>query len=402
MNIKRVSLKVSPEASLRVSAARQSTFIDMMEKEALVVLGSKRRPEVIQPAIAPGPTTLFGPRGACLTDEEGPFVVCDTGHHRLLGWSQLPEQDLTPADWFLGQKDFYSEGRNGHADIGPSTLNVPTGICAAGSGIAVGDAWNHRVLIWHKVPRRSNEPADVVLGQKDFTHGESNRGTNQANAGSMHWPYGVHYENGKLYVADTGNRRVLVWNKMPHENGQPADLVLGQTSFNSRDENAGFDPSAMSMRWPHGITFCKNNLCVSDAGNNRVLIWIGEPAENGQPADFILGQSDPQNVDFNRSLYWPRSNSLNMPYGITAKNDWLIIADTANSRLLAWNISDFDTIGDALALFGQKDFHEKGDNRWQAPVEDSICWPYGVQALKSLAVVADSGNNRVSVWKLKI
>lgn len=402
MTVKRVSLKVSPEAALRVSEARESEFVNMMETEPIVVLGNQRRPEIILDSIVPSAHSLFGPRGACLLSNDGPLLICDTGHHRLLGWRSMPTSDSTPADWFLGQKDFASEGRNGKGDVSATSLNVPTGICAAGEGLAVSDAWNHRILIWHKVPSENNIPADVVLGQEDFKSGESNRGTSSPDAGTMHWPYGVYYAEGKLFVADTGNRRVLIWNNLPQENGQKADVVLGQKSFFSRDENAGSDPNSMSMRWPHSITYAQNNLCVTDAGNNRVLIWKGCPTENGASADFLLGQSNAYNVDFNQALYWPRSNTLNMPYGVTAKDDWLIIADTANSRIIAWRIDNFDTIGNAIALFGQKDFHEKGDNRWQAVTEDSVCWPYGIQAINDLAVISDSGNNRVSIWKLAI
>lgn len=403
MTIKRVSLKVSPEAALRISSARQPSFRSLVQSEPLVVLGNQRVPELISPPIAPSPTSCFGPRGACLTSDDGPLWVCDTGHHRLLGWHHLPTEDQTPADWVIGQKDFTSEGRNGKIDIGPSTVNVPTGICSMGEGLAVADAWNHRVLIWHKTPQGSNVAADIVLGQSDFTTGIANRGADHPGAETMHWPYGVQYHDGKLFVSDTGNRRVLIWRKPMTENGQKADCVLGQMDFSTRDENAGADPSAMSMRWPHAIVFWNDRLCVTDAGNNRILVWEGCPTESGSPANAVLGQSDTTHVDFNQAYYWPRCNTLNMPYGITSKDDWLIVADTANSRVLAWRQNEpgiEDT--DATALFGQTDFHEKGDNRWMPAAADSLCWPYGVQSIGDKLVISDSGNNRVSIWKLAL
>jgi hypothetical protein len=54
----------------------------------------------------------------------------------------------------------------------------------------------------------------------------------------------------------------------------------------------------------------------------------------------------------------------------------------------------------ARQLAGQLDFGSKGDNRWQPPQRDSLCWPYAVQAAGNSVVVADSGNNRVSLWQL--
>ena len=91
-----------------------------------------------------------------------------------------------------------------------------------------------------------------------------------------------------------------------------------------------------------------------------------------------------------------------MPYAISSHGKWLIAADTASSRLVAWSFEDLQTNASATALLGQPDFHEKGDNRWQSACADSICWPYGIQVMGDNLVVADSGNNRVSIWKLKL
>jgi hypothetical protein len=88
-----------------------------------------------------------------------------------------------------------------------------------------------------------------------------------------------------------------------------------------------------------------------------------------------------------------------MPYGIAALDDWLIVADTANSRLLAWHADDCETGAAARLLAGQFEFSAKGDNRWQLPQRDSVCWPYAVQACGRTVAIADSGNNRVQLWR---
>jgi hypothetical protein len=159
------------------------------------------------------------------------------------------------------------------------------------------------------------------------------------------------------------------------------------------------------MRWPHGLCLWGGDLCVSDAGNNRVLVYAGLPDRLGQAADIVLGQADASGVDHNQSAYWPHPSSLNMPYGVAAHGDWLLCADTANSRLLGFHRADRRTNAAARALAGQLDFHQKGDNRWQAAAADSLCWPYGLGVSSSASaparvVVADSGNNRVSVWEI--
>ena len=71
-------------------------------------------------------------------------------------------------------------------------------------------------------------PANLVLGQgRSFTSNIANNGGNQAPAA---WTlrYEVALDGpGNLYVADSGNNRVLEYN-MPLITGAPATLVFGQ------------------------------------------------------------------------------------------------------------------------------------------------------------------------------
>jgi hypothetical protein len=365
-----------------------------------VCIGGNRGADNLAIPVAPDAMTLFGPRGACLVAPGGPLWICDTGHHRLLGWAQVPAADGVPADWVIGQPDFEHEGRNAKGPAGAATVNVPTGVAACGEGLAVADAWNHRVLIWRSLPQRHNCPADLVLGQEDFGAVESNRGAAQPSAASLFWPYGVHWDGSRLWVADTGNRRVMMWAGLPARNGQPADLVLGQASFTCRDENGGMDPNARSMRWPHAVASWGGKLCVADAGNNRIMVWRQPPAAHNAPADWVLGQPDFRQVDHNQALYWPGASTLHMPYGVAAAGDWCVAADTANSRLLAWHADDCSSGAEARALTGQDEFNAKGDNGWRPPRRDSLSWPYGLAICGDTAVVADSGNNRVLLWPL--
>ena len=398
----RVSLAVHPPALEYPADHRSEALPQALVSGPDIVLGDFCQENALPGAIRPRADTLFGPRGACLTAAGGPLWVCDTGHHRLLGWRELPAGDNTAADWVIAQADFYSEGRNGKRTVDAASLNVPTGITAYGNGMAVADAWNHRVLIWRDLPQDSNVPADIVLGQSGFTKAEPNRGFAKPGPDTLYWPYGVFADGDRLFVADSQNRRVLMWNSIPDTHGQAADLVLGQTDFASRDENAGGAPNAMSMRWPHAMTLWQGRLCIADAGNNRIMVWPRVPDHNGSACEIILGQAHAGLVDHNQSLYWPRGDTLNMPYGITAIDDWLIVADTANSRLLGWHSDDRSSGTTARALTGQPDFRSKGDNRWQLPARDSLCWPYAIQACSPYVVVADSGNNRVQLWKLKV
>jgi len=349
--------------------------------------------------IAAAADSLFGPRGAVLLGPDGPLIVADTGHHRVLLWHRRPRADRTAADLVLGQPDASGEGRNARGEITAATFNVPTAVAAGSGVVAVADAWNHRVLIWHGVPARAGQPADVVLGQADGRGGLANRGTDTAGADTLHWCYGVAILDGRLFVADTGNRRVLVWDGIPERHGAPADLVLGQRSPTDRDENAGDAAGATGMRWPHGLAIWLGELMIADAGNNRVMGWRALPRSHGQPCDYVLGQASTAGVDHNRGAYYPTAATFNMPYGLTVLGDRLAVADTACSRLVGFEPGARVTGGAASLLSGQPRFCDKGDNRWGRAMRDSVCWPYAIAACGTTAVVTDSGNNRVLLWE---
>ena len=389
---------------MRVSLAR--TLPRVPRPEAAVPLLSAQGARVIvggggsalAAPIVPSAHALFGPRGAWLVTPDGPLVVCDTGHHRLLIWRHAPRADGAPADIVIGQRDFSSEGRNGKTDIGPATLNVPTGI-AFGSGVlAIADAWNHRVLLWHGVPERSQQPADLVLGQPDFFSGRANRGTDAPAADTLNWCYGVGIRDNHLFVADTGNRRLLIWDRIPTHHGTPADLVLGQRDFTARDDSGGDLAGAHGMRWPHGIAADAERLLVTDAGTSRVMVWNKTPRQNGAPCDLVLGQADMHGNDHNRGHANPNAATLNMPYGVTLGRGQAVVADTANSRLLGFDLNGLRSGRAADRLAGQLSLGDKGDNRWNSPARDSLCWPYAVAACDTALVIADSGNNRVLLW----
>ena len=368
-------------------------------KGARIVLGDHLSADGLPAPLVPSRTTLFGPRGVAFAGQRGPLLVADTGHHRLLVWRNVPDRNNAPADLVIGQRDFDSEGRNRQGEVGAATLNMPSGIASDGRLLAVADAWNHRILIWRSLPEADNQPADIVLGQADFRGGLANRGSSTAGPHTLNWCYGVTIADGRLFVADTGNRRVLIWNTLPRENGQPADMVLGQAAMTMRDDNAGAAASAVGMRWPHAIAVANGRILVADAGNNRIMVWNNLPNADGAPASFVIGQASFEAIDHNRAAHDPSARALQMPYGIMVHDDLLVCADTANSRLVGFPLRGLAMDAAATVLCGQDSFSDKGDNRWRVAARDSFCWPFTVTSCDGLFAVADTGNNRVLLWE---
>jgi hypothetical protein len=188
-----------------------------------------------------------------------------------------------------------------------------------------------------------------------------------------------------------------MWEHVPTSHGAPADLVLGQADFGCRDHAAGGAEAGVGMAWPHTVAADAGRILVTDAGMHRIMVWDRLPGRSGAPCDVVLGQFDHARTDANR-LGAPTRASLNQPYGVALADGRVVVADTANSRLLGFAAAGLRTGTDADALAGQADFDRCGENRWRAAGRDTLSWPYGIAAGAGLLAVADTGNNRVLLW----
>ena len=347
------------------------------------------------PAANPTPAQFYGPRGVFLNGDV--LIVADSGNHRVMIWNKPPTDSHQPADVVLGQPDFYSEGPNRNRTSTRDGFFLPTSVAVFDGKLFVADAWNHRILVWNTVPRESGLAPDYTIGQPDLLSCEPNGGR-EVDAGTLYWPYGMAFIAGRFYVADTGNRRVLGWDHLPTENC-PADMVLGQDDFSQNGENRNVGVSASSFRWPHAIAGTAESLYVADAGNHRILGWRPVPAGD-RCADFVLGQ--PQ---FHSAVEFPyakqSAEKLRFPYAIACNDEVVIVSDTANNRVLVWKEEIAQSCGaSAMAVLGQPDFASNGENHWKAVSDETLCWPYGICLHENSLAVADSGNNRVMLWDL--
>src|SRR6185436_4021558 len=158
----------------------------------------------------------------------------------------------------------------------------------------VADTDNNRVLLWRSIPTVMNQPADIVLGQPDFKTRTANEGRPAPSARSFRGPQGVWIQGTRLYVADAQNNRVMIWRNIPTQNYQPADVVLGQPNFTTATTQNlsadSFKPTATSMLEPVRVTSDGRKLFVTDLGYNRVLIWNAIPDAYNAAADVVVGQ----------------------------------------------------------------------------------------------------------------
>jgi hypothetical protein len=232
-------------------------------------------------------TTLSGPESIHVV--AGKLLVSDSSHNRVLVWNTIPTTSGVPADLVLGQQDFVScaaNDPNGASSttiaVTASTMDYPAGIWSDGTRLVVADANNNRVLVWTTFPTTNGQPANLVLGQTSFTGDVANDPATVGTTAGMDYPYFLDSNGSQLFVADSNNNRVLVWNAFPTTNGAGADVVLGHSSltatkWNDDDEDGTSDahPSARTLDFPAGVKLIGTQLFVADEGNNRYLVFNG-------------------------------------------------------------------------------------------------------------------------------
>jgi uncharacterized protein (TIGR03437 family) len=258
-----------------------------------------------------------------------------------------------------------------------SNLSAPTAVASDGNILAVADTNNNRVLIWRSIPFSFNQPADIVLGQPNFTTGQANypnqNGNNVPSQASLRGPRGVWIQNGKLYVADTQNNRVLIWNSIPTSNNQQADAVLGEPDFSHNGSNfcyasqTALPATASELCNPASVTADNGHIYVADLGFNRVLIWNTTNPSNGQNADVVVGQPDMVSTTANNYVgcisTGPQiqcERNLNNPTYALSDGTRLFVADGGNDRVLIFNAIPTQNGTRADNVLGQPDF--KTDN----------------------------------------
>jgi hypothetical protein len=123
-----------------------------------------------------------------------------------------------------------------------------------------------------------------VLGQADPSHGGA--ATSQTG---MNGPYYVDSNGNQLVVSDYFNNRVLIWSSLPATDDAPADLVLGQGDFShgtanddNQDGTADATPSGRTFHDPSGVRFVRDTLVVGDFLNSRWLVFGTLPCPTGQ------------------------------------------------------------------------------------------------------------------------
>ncbi|MFA6456675.1 MAG: fibronectin type III domain-containing protein [Bacteroidota bacterium] len=274
-------------------------------------------------------STMSNPNGVAV-DATGRLWVADRDNHRVLRFDNASFKATSgAADGVLGQPDFVTNvmGTSG------GKMSSPSGVCADASGrLWVADRANNRVLRYDNAAAKANGALpNGVLGQDSYS--SSTTGT---TAATMNAPWGVFFDvNGRLWVADRYNSRVLRFdNAAVKANGADANGVLGQadflTSATATTQSGFYEPRGV-------VVDAAGRLYVADEGNSRVMVYENAATKsNGANADNVYGQDDFMS---NAALDPPTASSLNYPLSVFVDNanSHVWIPDIYNHRVLRYN-----------------------------------------------------------------
>lgn len=343
---------------------------------------------------------LFGLGTLAIAFQSGTLVAQVTlnpAPSRVLGHPQLALTTGQP-NWIEGRE-----------------LNSPQGIAidtgASPPTLYVSDTANNRVLVWRRADAfTAGAPADLVIGQRDrFSTLALGPGTTLSTGLSA--PTGLAVRGGYLYIADTGNHRVLRFPNPLLQTEIFPDLVIGQPSFNSRTANSG-GLSSRSLSLTGGradLAFDRNgNLYVTDPGNRRVLRFpetvLGPAARPNPTADLVLGQPDfvsatplagsAQNLQIRDRLVLPSGVAVDSRGGV-----YIADADPSRpnvfSRVLVFDANAIRTGAAATRILG---VIATSDTPQAAIDQTVMISPSGMALVNDSLVVADTFSHRILIF----
>lgn len=318
------------------------------------------------------------------------LFVNDRGNSRVLIYNNIPLNAAAEPDVVVGQTNFTSGSANaggGSVSASGFSESVHVSVCSNGK-MFVADRANHRVLGFNAVPTTNGAAADFVIGQVNLT---SNALVNPPTANSLANPYATYCMADKLFVLDRGNNRVLVYDPIPTADNPTAAHVVGQPDMATNSAGC----SATKLNTPYEILRHGNNFYIADGGNHRVLEFSAIPNTTGVAATTVLGQTNMTTCLANETnVVTPSQNSLNFPNGLAVKGSTLAVSDHNNNRIMFFTLP-LSTHQAAFRQFGQADFTSAGDIN--PPTANSVSSPKGLIFDTSYLWITEGVNNRLSV-----
>lgn len=259
----------------------------------------------------------------------------------------------------------------------------------------VSDLAHRRIMVYNLASLATGMNASYVLGQPDFISNSSN-----TTQDGLNLPRSISYDpdGERLFVADTNNHRVMVFNVNPVTiaNGSMAQNQLGQLDFVSSNNNL----SQSELNNPYDVEYVAltKKLYVADQNNNRVLEFDAATTTivDGMLATHVLGQPD-----FTTSNCNVTQTDLCTPAGLAydSGSGRLYVSDSGNNRVVSYVVgyggvaADFEP---QVNVLGQPDFITNSSATTQSKMDYPV--DLGIDPTTGKLAVTDQNANRIMIF----
>lgn len=300
-----------------------------------------------------GPTALgfFNPYNIALDPVNNRLFVTDLVNNRVLVYTLNTDNSFPTgsgghtATYVIGQPNLTSNtiattqsGLNGVRGVALDPVN---------NRLFVGDGGNNRVLVFNTATITNGMNASNELGQPSGGSAFTTKATATTQAGLSAPAYlALDVINQRLFVSDSGNSRIIVFNVAPGTitNGENASYELGQADFTHGTGNEGSTTNQAGLNGPGAPSYDAVNqrLFVPEPANNRVMVFNVAPGTiaNGENASYELGQPGGANA-FTTNSGATTQSGLSSPRcaSYDANYSRLFVADGSGNRVMVFNVS---------------------------------------------------------------
>ncbi len=313
-----------------------------------------------------GPGQLWAP-GAVALDAQASLFVADSGNHRVVhfdaqgnffSWGSY-------CDLQTGEGCLDPDGA-GPLEAGDGQFKTPWGIAVDGQGrVYVADTWNHRLQVFDRSGNFLGKWGEGVL----VDTGED-AAARAARPFGFYGPRAVVTDaQGNVYVADTGNERILVYRVRPDPSGRLSAEYLYQWGTAGSAPGQFLEPVGLAVD-------ASGRLYVADVWNMRMQVFAPgpdgkiapQPATTWEVPGWELSTGD------NNKPYVAVAPGGQVYFTVPGRN-YVAATDGAGKVLQVWSGVDADRV--------------------------SMSIPVGI-AVDELGrvYVSDSGNGRILVFEM--
>lgn len=300
-------------------------------------------------------------------------------------WDAFPNSDSDGPDIKIGGVP----GQQGY-DFGGKQSGDGTGAIVANGKLYISLSNGNKIVGFNSLPTKQDEKPDFAIGAPDINTNTLETYNIMSNA--------VPATDGKsLFVSSDFDNKLYVWKNLPDESGAKPDLIYNIGGWDNELHNGVFAQvnqrevyiwkkpplegekpdlvfkdsiGAVKLNEIKGVAIDDKYFYLSDAQANKIYAWEGLPDQDKAPKYTI---------------------ATNEPIRLSSDGKYLVVTattDNQNGHVRIYKVDSLTSDAKPVAVL------DKSPN---SKIRTNL--PQLALASKGALFVADTGNNRVMIWK---